>query len=177
MGDRYHRRLLALFSSGQKFFQDRTCDAVVETSLHGLKAGHSKYEAVSHLPYFAFPAKQNSFTYTLTKYLASSGMKMMNLTKFCSIKFHVALFTVSLCLVLVNSSPEGWRLPPMQNSWRVHRHGHRAVSNGTTLNGTQSQHTANLFNAAADDDFTCSAARPCRNGACCGASGWCGYGE
>jgi chitinase len=26
------------------------------------------------------------------------------------------------------------------------------------------------------DDYTCSAAAPCSNGACCGASGYCGYG-
>lgn len=27
------------------------------------------------------------------------------------------------------------------------------------------------------DDYSCSAANPCSNGACCGASGYCGYGE
>lgn len=26
------------------------------------------------------------------------------------------------------------------------------------------------------EDFTCSASAPCSNGACCGASGYCGYG-
>ena len=27
------------------------------------------------------------------------------------------------------------------------------------------------------DDYSCSAAKPCSNGACCGASGYCGYGQ
>ena len=27
------------------------------------------------------------------------------------------------------------------------------------------------------DDFTCAVGRPCKNGACCGASGNCGYGK
>lgn len=26
------------------------------------------------------------------------------------------------------------------------------------------------------DDYSCSASRPCKNGACCGGSGFCGYG-
>lgn len=30
--------------------------------------------------------------------------------------------------------------------------------------------------AAADEDYTCAAGRPCSNGACCGKSGNCGYG-
>lgn len=29
---------------------------------------------------------------------------------------------------------------------------------------------------ATADDYSCSAAKPCVNGACCGASGYCGYG-
>jgi hypothetical protein len=28
-----------------------------------------------------------------------------------------------------------------------------------------------------DDDYSCSASNPCGNGACCGGSGYCGYGE
>jgi hypothetical protein len=27
------------------------------------------------------------------------------------------------------------------------------------------------------DDYTCAVGRPCKNGACCGASGNCGYGQ
>lgn len=27
------------------------------------------------------------------------------------------------------------------------------------------------------DDFSCSSGRPCHNGACCGTSGFCGYGK
>jgi len=29
---------------------------------------------------------------------------------------------------------------------------------------------------AINDDYTCAVGRPCKNGACCGASGNCGYG-
>ncbi|KAF8676563.1 hypothetical protein RHS04_06491 [Rhizoctonia solani] len=35
---------------------------------------------------------------------------------------------------------------------------------------------ASLFNSVYGDDYSCSAAKPCSNGACCGASGYCGYG-
>ncbi|KAM0814064.1 putative chitinase [Seiridium cardinale] len=34
----------------------------------------------------------------------------------------------------------------------------------------------NLFGRATDDDHTCAEGRPCKNGACCGISGVCGYG-
>lgn len=27
------------------------------------------------------------------------------------------------------------------------------------------------------DEFSCGSGRPCHNGACCGASGFCGYGK
>jgi hypothetical protein len=30
--------------------------------------------------------------------------------------------------------------------------------------------------SSSSNDFTCSPDKPCGNGACCGASGWCGYG-
>jgi hypothetical protein len=30
---------------------------------------------------------------------------------------------------------------------------------------------------AINDDYTCAVGRPCKNGACCGSSGNCGYGE
>src|SRR4051794_24763044 len=30
---------------------------------------------------------------------------------------------------------------------------------------------------SARDDYSCSASNPCSNGACCGASGYCGYGD
>ncbi|KAF8750314.1 hypothetical protein RHS01_09455 [Rhizoctonia solani] len=35
---------------------------------------------------------------------------------------------------------------------------------------------ASLFNSVYGDDYSCSAAKPCSNGACCGVSGYCGYG-
>lgn len=34
----------------------------------------------------------------------------------------------------------------------------------------------NLFGRAEVDDHTCAKGRPCKNGACCGSSGACGYG-
>lgn len=44
-----------------------------------------------------------------------------------------------------------------------HSHGHRHSHTHSSL-------------LKREDDHTCSASRPCTNGACCGASGFCGYG-
>ncbi|KAI2696119.1 CAZyme family GH18 [Penicillium roqueforti] len=35
----------------------------------------------------------------------------------------------------------------------------------------------NHVSISARDDYSCSASNPCSNGACCGASGYCGYGD
>lgn len=43
---------------------------------------------------------------------------------------------------------------------------HRSYGNGPSTNHT----------LLSRDDYSCSASNPCPNGACCGASGYCGYG-
>jgi hypothetical protein len=37
--------------------------------------------------------------------------------------------------------------------------------------------SGNVSRIARRDDFSCDKSRPCSNGACCGVSGFCGYGE
>nr|KAI0406599.1 hypothetical protein F4802DRAFT_556676 [Xylaria palmicola] len=60
-----------------------------------------------------------------------------------------------------------------------HIHGrHRLRSPLTESRSTESE-TTNATGAhelTRRDDFTCGVGNPCRNGACCGESGWCGYG-
>ena len=36
--------------------------------------------------------------------------------------------------------------------------------------------TANITKRQEDDDHTCAVGRPCKNHACCGKTGFCGYG-
>lgn len=40
---------------------------------------------------------------------------------------------------------------------------------------TSSSNHSSIYRRA-EDDYSCRAGRPCHNGACCGASGYCGYG-
>lgn len=68
---------------------------------------------------------------------------------------------------------------------KLTQHGHKdghAPSNEET---TTKDHLPDLVSGsqslrarqAIADDYTCAVGRPCRNGACCGDSGVCGYGQ
>lgn len=74
---------------------------------------------------------------------------------FLSLPLLLILSVLSLYLSGATASPHG---PPSGLSHHSHSRFH------------QPHH---LFRR---DDYTCSASKPCSNGACCGTSGYCGYG-
>ncbi|KAF2137101.1 glycoside hydrolase family 18 protein [Aplosporella prunicola CBS 121167] len=51
---------------------------------------------------------------------------------------------------------------------------HELLTAGRVVTGAINT-SGQTSSSGADGDFTCGPGRPCSNGACCGASGWCGY--
>lgn len=51
------------------------------------------------------------------------------------------------------------------------------VSRDSSFNGYDTHGMSNVSELSRRDDYSCGPGNPCSNGACCGASGYCGYGS
>lgn len=91
----------------------------------------------------------------------------MELHLFPSKTFHIA-FVALLGLVLL-LFVDRWPENHEKNQVRL-------LARDDQLDVEEEQYSSNAT-LMRRDDFSCSSGRPCKNGACCGGSGFCGYGE
>ncbi|EHK22022.1 glycoside hydrolase family 18 protein [Trichoderma virens Gv29-8] len=96
------------------------------------------------------------------------------------------IFTALLCCILLLSIPiaASHHYPGPRNLHKHHAQPranaeedlHQHLSSRFIASFVEPDALANTTPAAGQDDFTCGPNKPCSNGACCGESGWCGYG-
>lgn len=85
-----------------------------------------------------------------------------------SLAFHVLILFTVLFLLSHDKSPKS-EVTHSNDNILVSRGFAGSLDNAVASNATSGIHIA--------EDYTCTPTRPCSNGACCGASGNCGFGE